>query len=256
MIKKINRITHFTKAYFALKSEDIILASFPKSGNTWVRFFLSNLISENELEGREISFKTLDNMMPSFGTATIFEKWPYQLPRFIKTHLKYGPYLHKPKKILIIRDPRDVMVSYFHYVNNLKIYPTFELFSDFIRNPDFGLERWLRHWKSWESNYDYLIKYESLKENDTETFKAVLNHFKIPFVEENLNRAVEKSRFKNFRKVEKKYGHTKPGEAGDSFTFTRKGIVGDYMNHFSEEDLRYYQQFCKKHNIQIKEYLI
>jgi hypothetical protein len=45
-----------------LKSDDIIIASFPKSGNTWMLFILANIISLCEMDGRQIDFNVLHEL--------------------------------------------------------------------------------------------------------------------------------------------------------------------------------------------------
>ena len=70
------------------KSNAVILASFPKSGNTYLRFIFANIIALCELDGKTIDYHQLDNMLPT----DLFEKdlvkpWPYRtLPCVLKTH--------------------------------------------------------------------------------------------------------------------------------------------------------------------------
>lgn len=126
------------------------LASYPKSGNTWVRVFLHNLIRElrGETEGsQDINnlgrFAIWEHSLPHF--TKVLGKPPVQAtmeevararpqvqrllsaeqPRFAlaKTHLCYGrdhgfptiePSVTKAA-VYIVRDPRDVTISYAHH---------------------------------------------------------------------------------------------------------------------------------------------
>jgi hypothetical protein len=248
--RNVLKALHYAKASFSWRKNDVLLVSFPKSGNTWVRYFWINYISQAEWAGKTIDFKTLDNVMPSFGLPNFFNRWRHtSLPKAVASHWTYGPYFSRPKRVFIIRDPRDVMVSYFHYINAKANQPDFVSFSEFIRTSRFGLEAWARHFLSWRDKADYIIKYEDLKSNDIAEFKRMFEHLGISYNEEHLIKAAEASRFDNFRKVEATMGHSKPEANKGEFKFTRKGIVGDYKNYFLEEDERYYYSILQKYNL-------
>jgi hypothetical protein len=46
-----------------LRESDVILASFPRSGNTWMRFIWANMIAELELGGRVVDFHFVEGEM-------------------------------------------------------------------------------------------------------------------------------------------------------------------------------------------------
>lgn len=235
------KVWYYISVFSDFRPDDIIVTSFPKSGNTWFRYFLCNLFSEIYLGGKPVTFQELDDLMPALGHQSFSKKWKYKnYPRFVKTHMSKSVYFSRKRSILLIRDPRDVMVSYFHYANNLKIFPDFSSFSTFIKHPKFGLRNWVKHYNSWNGSADLILSYEDLKEDDLKHFKKVVDLFNISCTKEQFTNAVVKSRFKNFKKIEEQFGTPKPDESKDSFKFVRKGAVGDYVNYFSESDIIFY----------------
>ena len=250
-LTKLLKVPTYIRATIKLKSEDIILASFPKSGNTWVRNIICNYISIEEMNGKTIDFKTLDEIMPGFVSSSYFNQWAYKIPKFIASHLRYGIYFTKPKKILLIRDPRDVMVSYYHFLNNKKHLPNFNSLSDLMQSKKYGIRSWIKHYKSWVSKADYILTYEDMLKNDVIEIENLFNFLNIKYDKANLEAAVEKSRFKNFKKIEEKFGHSKTDQNLSTFTFVRKGIAGDYRNHFRNEDYEYYNKMMKLYKVDI-----
>jgi hypothetical protein len=147
-----------------LIDDDIILTSFPKSGNTWVRFFLCNIISIREWDREVVTFPKLDDTMPELGVSNLVKHWKYNaIPRVVKTHKKRWPIFKNNDSVLIVRDPRDVMVSYYHSEKS-KVGGTYSgNFSDFIRHPDFGIGAWCDHFTSWKPHAEIVLEYEEMK---------------------------------------------------------------------------------------------
>lgn len=88
-----------------LTAGDVFLASFPRSGNTWVKFMLAELLS-----GTEVTFDSSDLVVPIVG---LHRETPGLLPgggRLLKTHEPYRRAYGRA--IYIVRDLRDVAPSY------------------------------------------------------------------------------------------------------------------------------------------------
>ncbi|MGZ3933314.1 MAG: sulfotransferase domain-containing protein, partial [Bacteroidia bacterium] len=110
----------------AIRREDLFIASYPKSGNTWLRFIVAYL--KQGLE-REIGMNELEHIVPDvYISKDIINAMSGG--RIIKTHDPLFSYF--PKMIYIYRDYRDVLVSYYHYRTGVKEFTG--TFSEFLRS--------------------------------------------------------------------------------------------------------------------------
>ncbi|MBN1998447.1 sulfotransferase domain-containing protein [candidate division KSB1 bacterium] len=247
-MNKLSQIYYNTQGLLGLKKDDILLASFPKSGITWLRFFLFQLLNLAETNGQPVSWENLDETLPELGQNNLFKPWPYiSMPRFVKTHKNYLPFFRKCRSILLVRDPRDVMVSFYCY-QKAKIQGGFSgTFSQFIRHKKFGLLAWCKHFTSWRDHYTILIKYEDLIEDDVRVFGSIIAQLNICVDPKNIKTAAENARFSKMREMENKNGTSKPqGFFRPDFRFTRKGVPGDWQNYFTANDLLFYEKYIKK----------
>ncbi|CAL8099179.1 unnamed protein product [Calicophoron daubneyi] len=104
-----------------LHPNDVIVASFPKSGTTWLSeivFLLSTRLDWDKASSFNLEYRVpyLEYIWP--GPQSLLNR---SVPRVLKTHL---PFVHLPEEvqrgraarvIYIVRDPRDVVVSYYHF---------------------------------------------------------------------------------------------------------------------------------------------
>jgi hypothetical protein len=91
-----------------LDAGDVFIASYPRSGNTWLRFLLYEALSGNEPD-----FASVDRCVPDVGGQQHATRLLANGGRLLKTH---EPYRDEYKNVIyLLRDPRDVLVSEFEY---------------------------------------------------------------------------------------------------------------------------------------------
>ena len=189
----------------------IWIASYPKSGNTYVRSFLSSYYFSKK---GKFDFSQLINIMqfPSlrFSKSDLYSfeeaalNWiPNQnhffdkkKTFFLKTHNTLNEFKNKKfttsnetvGAIYIVRDPRNVILSMCHHYSFTfdfayeKIIDKNASLSEKTNNGDCSnftyLGSWAEHYKSWKNNKEFkvlFIKYEDLKENKFEIFKKIID---------------------------------------------------------------------------------
>src|SRR6266508_3831194 len=104
---------------------DAFVVSFPKSGRTWIRVFYFAYLAK--LTGREFSWSS--NAFPEFQKIVFtHDRWEHRLLPgwwdFIRGKHLVPPLARRKKKIvLIVRDPRDVVVSlHFHLMKRSHVF--------------------------------------------------------------------------------------------------------------------------------------
>ena len=217
-------------------TDDTFISSYPKSGNTWLRIIIANILFPNE----DIYLKNIDDYIQGLYSAT--EKINAKKEkRFIKSHYPYFNYY--PKTIYIYRDYRDVLVSYYHYQKDLKKFGG--TFSQFIRNQKlleepYGL--WQNHiklalkQKSEQPQRILMFKYEDLHENIEECIKNLIEFLgaKHSVV---ISEVINKSAFDYLKKMENLHGSEYKKLTSNNFF--REGKENIWQDYFNEDDLSY-----------------
>jgi hypothetical protein len=187
--------------------DDVFLTSYPRSGNTWTRFLVGNLVYQNE----PVTFLTVERLVPDMYKSSDRVLRHLPRPRILKSHECFDPRYRKV--IYIVRDPRDVAVSNYHWELKLRSvrdgFPI-EHFVPRWMEPQFWprIGSWGDHVTSWLSTRQgkkgfLLLRYEDLKKDPQSALAQVAEFLGIEPSLDRLNRAVELSSADNMRKMEK-----------------------------------------------------
>jgi hypothetical protein len=185
--------------------DDVFLVSFPKSGNTWTRFLLANLVYPDQ----PVSFANIHRLIPDpFATTKReFDRMPR--PRIIKSHECFDP--RYPRVIYIIRDPRDVACSQYHYHRKLEKIddnsPIDRFISRFLAGQTCPHGSWRQNVVTWLSTREndssfLLLRYEDMLADTARELQKVATFLGLNATAEQIARAVERSSAGQMRKME------------------------------------------------------
>jgi hypothetical protein len=195
---------------------DVFLVSYPKSGNTWMRFLLANAVRVHFNLEREVNFFNIHELMPSVHSyGKIPEKGLFgrsDLPRIIKSHAPYNPYYNNV--IFLVRDPRDVCQSYYYYLAARRMQSSHDKsLSELIRDPKYGIRAWKKHTTSWvnkrrDGQNIKLFRFEDLIDNPLQEMTRLAKIIGINTSKETLEKAIHLSSKENMTELEKTTGGT------------------------------------------------
>ena len=271
----------------------IWLASFPKSGNTWMRAFLCSYLyldlekenfsfdilkkikrfpNQNQLNDIGINPKSFEEVAQAWLKAQNHINLNNKI-NFLKTHQAFGSYENFPFTneqntlgvIYLVRDPRDVLISYAKHMNQ-SLYDTLDLVLEDDSKGYLNEEKkdvigemrgsWSQHYNSWKFsniNEKLIIKYEDLINDPFKTFSKVINYvsdlFKknstyLEISDERIRKCIKISNFKNLQKLEKKYGFVENIKQNE--LFFNKGLVKQWENKLNDKILYKIEKKFKK----------
>ncbi len=202
--------------YFPVYPDDTFIVSYPRSGNTWMRFLIANLIHSD----LQVSFVNIDQLVPEIYLITRRELARVPCPRILKSHDHFNPRYRNV--IYVVRDPRDVILSeYRHELRSRVIDDGFpmERFLDHFLDPaahrlpgalenDEPFAPWGEHVASWigaRRNHKrfLLVRYADLQHDPHTELKRIAGFLGSDATSEHIARAVELSSADRMRKLEK-----------------------------------------------------
>lgn len=168
-------------------------------------------------------------------------------PRYNVTHLPYHlmpKTLHQSrgKVIYVARNPKDVLVSYYHFHKIVSVMETPKSFDDFyekfMRGDVFG-GLWYHHIKTWFLHKDdfnmLFITYEEMIQDLQCVVQRIAQFLGIELTQDQLSNVVKHSTFKNMRQMPLANYEQLPEDFLNhkQGSFMRKGTIGDWKNHFT-----------------------
>ena len=246
----LQKLALYGRSRLTMDREDVLLAFYPKTGSTWVRFFLYNILTGS---ASQATFDEVNAAMPEYGNPTMFTPWPFEGPRLAKTHLPFSPVLFGSNRVMLtVRDPRDIMVSLYHYAKAKKTLEMEGTIHDLIYDEEMGMEPFFKHFASWKPRAGHVVRYEDLKDEPIEAFGGICAYLGLDADVEAIEAALEKSSVQRMRDAQK--ASTESFKNHDpNFVFARKATAGQWQEHFDERALTYYRQLCDTYGFDLYE---
>lgn len=195
----------------AVYPDDTFIVSYPRSGNTWTRFLVANLVHPDQ----EVTFANIENLIPDCEAMSSRYVKRVPRPRIIKSHEYFDP--RYKKVIYIVRDPRDVVLSYYDFSRKYRqiedSYPLASYVSDFVNgrlsSADWGT--WGENVASWvytrQGRPGFLVlRYEDMQDDAAGALAKVARFLGIDATPERLASAIERSSADRMRGMEKTQG--------------------------------------------------
>jgi estrone sulfotransferase len=214
-----------------IHQDDVFLVSYPRSGNTWVRFLLANVIRHDTAQ--PIDFHSVHSVIPD-SEIPEHRKLIEALsdPRIIKSHSTYDPRF--PRVIYLLRDGRDVMISYYNYQTKQGRFEG--SLRDFLLSSRIPYGYWEEHVQSWldaRIRTEMLtVRFEDLLQDTRRELERMVRFIGISTSPVTLEHAVRASSFDQMRRLEEARGRPYGGSA---HRFVRRGTAGRGESEFDEE---------------------
>ena len=248
-------------------------ASYPKSGNTWLRAFFANYVVDRP---EPLPIQSLGDHVLSDTT-----KWPYKKvasqdidtmadtdwfrlrpaaqavmaaackgPVPVKTHSVLGAHKGAPTinmdvscgSIYVVRNPLDVLVSYADFIGedisscaDIMLMPVAIAQRTEISAPAVQ-SSWSNHVESWTGlppTHVHIMRYEDMKADPERSFAPIPGFFGLPTDAERLKRAIRHSSFGELARQEAETGFRERSQKQEKFF--RRGETGGWRNVLSDD---------------------
>jgi hypothetical protein len=240
----------------------IFLASYPKSGTTWLQCIVHQILSHGDTNLSHIS-----DYSPFYEADRTWENEEY-LERYslnhnrlgarvFNTHLKFEmlPKGESVFYIYVYRNGRDVVHSFFQHLSNQADSGNYEgnfqeFFQDWI-NCKIPYGSWVQHLKNWinaskdPSTNILLLRYEDLKNDFSNCLQQISQHIQSNCSREELLEVILPHCTFSYMKEHK--DQYEPVSVGwkPGFEFIRKGVIGDSDEIFQSEQRQKFEEMIR-----------
>ncbi|XP_066287343.1 sulfotransferase 1B1-like [Branchiostoma lanceolatum] len=245
---------------FQIRDDDIVVASFPKTGTHWLSEIAVKILRAAGKTEESMDTMTSGPMEATRPTATqpsYITLADIPSPRLVVTHLpiQFAPKgISKPQnkvKVLVpMRNPKDTAVSMFHFYKKLwrLMGVNMELrWEEFVEDVRSGMVSfgdycdWLVGWWQMRDNPHFLfLKYEDMKKDLLSAVKTIVAFLEVDLDESTIKDIAEDSTFDNMK------AGLDNSTIAERRGIARKGIIGDWKNTFSSEESAAFDAWCEK----------
>lgn len=222
--------------------DDLFIVSYPKSGNTWLRFLIANLLRPQA----PVTFLEADRIIPSVDGRSRKYLGKLPRPRVLKSHYSFEPAYERI--IYIVRDPRDVAVSQYHYQIKRRVldenHPIDDFVSRFVAAKVCPYGSWAENVGSWlvarlhHPGFLWLRYEDLLARTETELLRIAC-HLHVEATPELLAQTIARSsadRMRNLERLEAGAWASTKGTRDDK-PFVRAASAGGWKTELPESSV-------------------
>jgi|SRR5579863_652134 len=233
------RIPHIWLRHQGLRPSDVFFASYPRSGVTWSRFTLYEILS-----GRASGFAAVNSDICGIGKHS---KAPAFLPaegRFIATHEQYRR--EYQRAIYLVRDARDVALSEFAYTRALEFFDgnLDQFLHTFLCKKISPFAPWQRHVASWLDSPTaraanlLVVRYEDLRQNPLAGITRMIEFLGVDVDAARIEQAVANNSLEKMKSKEQ----LEPQRASVKDRFVRQGLVEGWRSQLTAAQVQLIEQ--------------
>ncbi|KAL3512414.1 hypothetical protein ACH5RR_025131 [Cinchona calisaya] len=259
--KVFHPIISFQK-HFKSEDSDILLATLPKAGTTWLKAIVFSIVHRNDC--------TVDKSPLINSNPHALVPFEYQVygkrenpdlrsapgPLILSTHIPHNAlprsiFDTKCKIIYLCRNPLDQFISQWHFIQQIDVEENKPIALDkafelFLQGKEYFGPFWdqiLGYWKASFKNPEKVLflKYEDLKRDTINQVRNIAKFLELPFsIEEEKNGLIEDiTKLCGFESLKNMDGNkpdkVQPGLQIKNSSFFRKGEVGDWVNYLTPD---------------------
>ncbi|XP_040206227.1 amine sulfotransferase-like [Rana temporaria] len=228
-----------------IRDDDVFLITYPKSGTIWSQQILSLICSEEHRNGTgkiDTSERVQWLEFPTLNPDVDHSSRPS--PRLFVSHLAepfvpQGLKNKKAKVIYVMRNPKDVMNSFYHFQKIAVLSeksPDFQhFFEKFLDGEVYG-GKWFDHFQGWYNHKDsyniLFLNYEDMIKDLRSVAKKISTFLGIKLDDKAMDIVIKKASFKEMKIDPLANKENMPENIIDKKcgSFMRKGQVGDWKN--------------------------
>uniref|UniRef100_A0A672HZR4 Sulfotransferase n=1 Tax=Salarias fasciatus TaxID=181472 RepID=A0A672HZR4_SALFA len=253
----VSMITYFTDNWEAIQNfqarpDDILIATYPKAGTTWVSYILELLYFGQTSPERQTTMPIYERVpfleltFPNMDSGTDLADQLPTTPRLIKTHypVQFVPksfWEQNCRMIYVGRNAKDNLVSYFHFERMNFSQPEPGDWNSYLQRFMEGkmvFGSWYDHVNGWwkkKQTYSKLhyMFYEDLAEDTGREIDKLCSFLGLSPSAEEKTRVMSGVTFDNMKNNAMTNYSTDPSMDFKISSFMRKGKVGDWKNHFT-----------------------
>lgn len=207
-----------------LHPSDVFVASYPRSGSTWLRFMLYELLT-----GQDSDFFSVDRTIAGVGRHRSAKPILANDGRLLQTHEPYHrAYL---RSIYLVRDVRDVVISEYYFSRRWQYFTGEfnDFFENFLRGKANRYGFWGDQVTSWLDNgisqsEVLLIRFEDMRKNPEETLSQCIGFLGVEATISSIQKTVKNHTIDKMKKKEDQSNKFTPNV--DGIRFITDGAVG------------------------------
>ncbi len=175
--------------------------------------------------------------------------------RVIKAHRPFDeiPYSPDSRYICVVRDPKDVFVSSYHFVRSVNmgpLMPAVSVWLDYFLSPDFAFGNWARHltscWQARKRSNVLFLTYEEMKRDLPGAVRRIADFMGVELSPDEFDAVVQQSSFAFMKRINHKF---EPGMivpwADSERSMIRRGACGDSAELLTPQQQQRIDDHCR-----------